>query len=221
MAHATVILLALLAGSDVDADERVAIFPGYGYRAVDSDQWRVYTHGVVYEPEEDSATRRLAYRLLRDRLALKPDSSEARRLRRRVTQIFVDHESGQLISIRPGDVESNVVTLGPTGDDGHVLVSERNVGLSTRIQSPCHQRPVGLQRNAVVAPGGNGDEVVAGRHIGLAVAIITPTHQRPVLPQRQPVCAADRHGYEIVARGHLLGERTQCAPRPQHACGQR
>ncbi len=99
----------------VDADEEVLFFPTYG-RPDGGGGWHVHVRGWVYDPREDSRSRRLLLGMLSHALGLAPEQLESATFRERAWAFLVDNERGKRLAVRLGGAE---FVLEQSGAGGH------------------------------------------------------------------------------------------------------
>jgi hypothetical protein len=131
------LLLALLAaagaraGSTLDADQELILFPTSAHLEGASDTWRVPLHGWVFEPERHSAWRALLVHELAARLS--PTAAQDRLFRQRVRLFLVDGERGRTVRLQ---VAGSETTLGPSDSGGHLRGEVRVGPGAARVFAP-------------------------------------------------------------------------------------
>ena len=102
--------------SQIKADERVLFFPTAARRDAQSELWHIPVHGWIFEPEQDSVSRRMAIRRLRSMLGLAPNEPETVIFQQRALGFLVDNERGKSIEIR---IAGQSFVCDPSDTDGH------------------------------------------------------------------------------------------------------
>src|SRR5262245_6977995 len=99
----------------IKSDEEVVFFPTYG-RPDGAGGWTVDVRGWIFEPEEDSAARRLLIGMVSQALGLEPAQVQTEIFHKRAWAFLVDNERGKRLAVRCGGA---VHDLEPSGADGH------------------------------------------------------------------------------------------------------
>lgn len=107
---------ALSAGSSVDPDETVVLFPTNAHLDEAAGAWSVPLHGWIFEMEEDSLWRGAAVDGLLDRLELDPGAAGNDLFRERARMFLVDNERGERVPLR---LLGRVAVPDPSGPNGH------------------------------------------------------------------------------------------------------
>jgi len=107
----------------LDDDEEVLVLDTAASPAGDGSGWEVDLHAWVYEPEEDSAERRLVLQGLKKTVGISPHDPDAEALFAARALLFLgDNERGERVTLR---LAGHEVALPPTGADGHGRVTVR------------------------------------------------------------------------------------------------
>ena len=103
--------------SKIRPDERIILFPTAARISDDGEEWIVPVHGWIFEPEENSAKRRLAVATLEELFALEAQPPQKqRRFKQRISRFLVDNERRKRIAVRIGN---HVEVLPKSEEDGH------------------------------------------------------------------------------------------------------
>jgi phosphatidate phosphatase APP1 len=94
-------------------DEALVVFPTYAAQI--DDKAKLTVHAWVYEPEDDSSSRKIALDELAQRFEVK--SVQRPVFERRMRSFLVDNQRGKSVS---AEVSGEAIDLGRTGPDGHV-----------------------------------------------------------------------------------------------------
>lgn len=106
----------LFSSPTIKPDEEVIFFPTSASYDHDLNQWTVPVHGWVFEPEEDSAWRSYAIKVLLEVLELGSIPVDNPIFKKRVRMFLVDNERGKSPQIRIG--QSRYI-VGRTEPNGH------------------------------------------------------------------------------------------------------
>ena len=146
------ILVGTLAVS-VKEDEVVTFFPTFAAPSPDGAHWRVTLHGWVYEPEDDSLSRRALLYLFTKRLGLSESAGESQLFRDRAKPFLVDNKRGRTVPIR---VAGREFLLGPSAPNGHLSaaleLSTAEVGAGGEERDEDNRRSLKVE----VLPPGSG-----------------------------------------------------------------
>jgi phosphatidate phosphatase APP1 len=99
------------------ADEEVLVAPTFAVYDPEAGVYRVHAHVWVYEPEADSLLRNAFVKELRDEVAVREGTPEAKIFDRRIRRFLVDNEGHQKVVIHCGEQH---VELGRTAANGHI-----------------------------------------------------------------------------------------------------
>ena len=108
------------AGGDIKRDEEVVFFPTYAYLDTDHENWVIPTHGWIYEPEKDSASREALIALIARKLGLDARDTESKTFKERARLFLVDNERGKKITIHFG---TRAYPLNASLSNGHFRTS--------------------------------------------------------------------------------------------------
>ena len=128
-------LMSFDAVSDLKKDERVLFFrsevtPSLGAPGL----WSLRVHGWVFEPEEDSVSRRAALYVLRKSLGIDRDTAAAANFRRRAAAFLVDNERGKRLVIEVGESRWRLPVSGANGHfQGAITLTEDQVQSASRV----------------------------------------------------------------------------------------
>ncbi len=91
--------------SDIDVNETVVLYPGFGHLLEDGQTWRIPVFGTIYEPGELDFRKRIVLRVLRQVMKVPAEAFASEMFQNRIHCFIAATERGKRIVIRIGSRE--------------------------------------------------------------------------------------------------------------------